>query len=599
MPHIFLSYSRTDRDKAALIAQLLEKSGFSVWWDNSLRAGQTYDEVTERHLREAAAIVVLWSKESVKSKWVRAEATLGERTSSIVPAMIEEADRPIMFELVQTADLVGWNGDEADARWQQFTGDVRQAIERRESDPVKKMEAEKPKTQDDTIETAFWNSIRNTKSAADLQAYIKRYPEGHFVDLAKNRLLAIQAARSKAKAAASQKPAAEPVAKSAPPPPRPTATPDKQASSSSALPLLAGGGAAVLALAAAGYFFLGGGGEKEPSSAQTTNPATEIVAEKFDSAPGDVHEGDTVVEVMQQAVTEDNIQLAENDATGIEGAAPEADAAGQEASRAGSATGEDPMITEIATGTEAESSTPPPDHFSDCDLCPVMKPVPAGSFMIGSPTGEAGRVGNEGPQKEITLGAYAIAETEVTFDQWAACVEDGGCGRYMPSDRGFGAGEHPVQSVSWRDATAYVTWLGEKTGRSYRLPSEAEWEYAARAGTQSRFWWGDGTDSDKMPRGATRAVSSLPENPFGLRGVAGNVREWTADCYVNNFSTLPEDGTARKSGDCSVRVIRGGGWRTGTNEHRHANRALISRSTRDSNVGFRVATSELPPEFSR
>ncbi|WP_353255607.1 toll/interleukin-1 receptor domain-containing protein [Hyphomonas sp.] len=116
MASIFLSYSRADRPKAQVIAEALIAEGFVVWWDKALRAGQTYDEVTEDMLRESDAVVVLWSTVSVKSKWVRAEATLGQRTLALVPAMIEDANRPIMFELTQSADLIGWDADRGDPR---------------------------------------------------------------------------------------------------------------------------------------------------------------------------------------------------------------------------------------------------------------------------------------------------------------------------------------------------------------------------------------------------------------------------------------------------------------------------------------------------
>lgn len=129
MASIFLSYSRADRPKAQQIAETLQAEGFSVWWDKVLRAGQTYDEVTEGMLRDADVVIVLWSTVSVKSKWVRAEATLGQRTSVLVPAMIEDAERPIMFELTQSADLIGWDGDRNDPRWKEFVADVSRAAE--------------------------------------------------------------------------------------------------------------------------------------------------------------------------------------------------------------------------------------------------------------------------------------------------------------------------------------------------------------------------------------------------------------------------------------------------------------------------------------
>ncbi|MCB2098481.1 MAG: toll/interleukin-1 receptor domain-containing protein, partial [Parvularculaceae bacterium] len=131
MPDVFISYNREDRDTARLVASALEAEGLSVWWDAALRAGETYDEVTEQNLRQAGAVVVLWSKRSVNSKWVRAEATVGERSSTLVPVLIEECERPIRFELVQTADLRHWRGDRNDPHWRAFMQDVRMAISKR------------------------------------------------------------------------------------------------------------------------------------------------------------------------------------------------------------------------------------------------------------------------------------------------------------------------------------------------------------------------------------------------------------------------------------------------------------------------------------
>ncbi|MFN5269923.1 MAG: toll/interleukin-1 receptor domain-containing protein, partial [Hyphomonadaceae bacterium] len=128
MPDIFLSYNREDQAKARLFADAFSAEGFHVWWDTTLRAGEAYDEVTERALREAGAVVVLWSKKSVASRWVRAEATVAHRQKTLVPAMIEACERPIMFELTQTAELGHWTGDRADPAWRSFLGDVRQHL---------------------------------------------------------------------------------------------------------------------------------------------------------------------------------------------------------------------------------------------------------------------------------------------------------------------------------------------------------------------------------------------------------------------------------------------------------------------------------------
>ena len=187
----------------------------------------------------------------------------------------------------------------------------------------------------------------------------------------------------------------------------------------------------------------------------------------------------------------------------------------------------------------------PGERFSDCAACPEMVVVAAGSFMMGSPETEEGRWSDEGPQHRVTIGSpFAVGVYEVTFAEWDACVGAGGCGGYRPDDRGWGRGSRPVMNVSWEDAQQYVRWLSRETGESYRLLSEAEWEYVARAGTQTARYWGNdesrqcsyanGDDDDVECsdgfESSTAPVGSFRANAWGLYDVLGNVFEWTEDC---------------------------------------------------------------------
>ena len=248
---------------------------------------------------------------------------------------------------------------------------------------------------------------------------------------------------------------------------------------------------------------------------------------------------------------------------------------------------------EIAIVEETAPAEPgQPSSFSDCENCPVMATLPGGAFMMGSPAGEPGRAGYEGPLHEVTVAPFAMSETEVTHKQWQACVDDGGCGAYTPGDAGFGREGRPAIFISWRDANAYAKWLSAKTGKTYRLPTEAEWEYAARGGTSTAYWWGDRFDRSHVAMGATRPGAELAPNPFGLRGMLGNAAEWVEDCYVNNYAEAPVDGSAVKTGDCGRRVVRGGSWRDQQPAAlRSANRSRITQTVRDRSVGFRVALS--------
>lgn len=443
MADIFLSYSRVDRPTAQIIAEALEAEGFSVWWDKVLRAGQTYDEVTETMLRDSHVVIVLWSQTSVKSTWVRAEATQGQRNCVLVPAMIEDAERPIMFELTQTADLIGWSGDRGDERWVNYVDDLRRALE-------------KPKPSGAAVPDA-------TPVIAQPEA-VKPAPPPQAPD-----------------------PAPKPVSDPAPSPSAAKKT------SSNPLPMLL-----------IGMAVLGGGGWYA-----------------YDNFLSD---------------------------------------------------------GESSAGSTGGTSLP------SCEICPEMVALESGAFTMGSPDNEANRTGNEGPQREVAMPAFRISKTEITRAEWQLCVDGGGC----VAPQGNGASEAPVTGISWDEAVSYTTWLSANSDQTYRLPTEAEWEYAARGGQSTAYWWGATYPGPGASASAVRAADDMPANGFGVSGMLGNVREWVADCYVNNYRDAPSDGSAVLAGDCSRPVVRGGSFKTSAAEHRAASRARYSKGTRDSGLGFRV-----------
>ncbi|MGP0089675.1 MAG: SUMF1/EgtB/PvdO family nonheme iron enzyme [Xanthobacteraceae bacterium] len=251
----------------------------------------------------------------------------------------------------------------------------------------------------------------------------------------------------------------------------------------------------------------------------------------------------------------------------------------------------------------------PKDSFKECETCPQMTVVSAGTFTMGSPKGEEGRSEDEGPQQPIEIRqALAVGRSEVSFEEWLACVAEGGCNAYRPGDYGWGYGKSPVILVSWTDASAYVTWLSRKTGATYRLLSEAEWEYAARgcavACPSTPFWFGNeissaranydsrisyaGSPKAQSPR-RTVAIDTGQPNPFGLLHMLGNVSEWVADCWNPNLAGQPRDGAARTAGDCNSRVVRGGSWHDEPKDLRSAKRSWEVVGERRAEIGFRVA----------
>ena len=251
-----------------------------------------------------------------------------------------------------------------------------------------------------------------------------------------------------------------------------------------------------------------------------------------------------------------------------------------------------------ATGTirDDDDRATPGNTFRDCAVCPRMVTVPAGSYLMGSPATEAGRHADE-EQRTVTIAdPFAVGSYEVTFAEWDACVAGGGCGDRRPDDDGWGGGLQPVINVSWEDAQAYVTWLSAETGADYRLLTEAEWEYVARAGTTTPFHTGATISTEQAnydglstPYGAggrgvyrarTTEVGSFASNAFGLHDVHGNAAELVQDCYE------PAGG---RGTTCSGRVVRGGSWAGRPELLRSAYRGWCAPNLRNHLNGFRVA----------
>ena len=259
------------------------------------------------------------------------------------------------------------------------------------------------------------------------------------------------------------------------------------------------------------------------------------------------------------------------------------------------------IVAQAAVMSAAAQELKLGDKFYHCDECPEMVVVPPGSFRMGSPSGEAGRHGREGPVHKVTINyTFAVSIYEVTFAEWDYCAAQGGCSGYRPNDEGWGRGRRPVIRVSWHDAKEYVNWLSQKTGKPYRLLTEAEWEYAARAGTATPFHFGNTISSDDANYkdsgfSQTTPTGSYPANNFGLHDVHGNVWEWVEDCWHDDYKGAPTDGSAWiAGGSCSVRVFRGGCYRYFPQLLRSANRHRVNADDRYGDLGFRAALTLTP-----
>lgn len=256
-------------------------------------------------------------------------------------------------------------------------------------------------------------------------------------------------------------------------------------------------------------------------------------------------------------------------------------------------------------------NTEPPvtQQFSDCADCPVMIWLPAGTFRQGDVQGTGDD--DEVPLHIVTFARrFAVSQTEITYALWDVCVAQGACDK-LPEEEGesITRSQRPVQNASWQDATSYTTWLSTLTGQSYRLLSESEFEYAARAGSETRYPWGNEASRDHANYGDEECcggkasgadqwitpspVASFPANAFGLHDMAGNVQEWVKDCWVASYDGAPSDGSAR-AGDsaCDLRVLRGGSWSSTPKMIRPANRDKGAVDARLPYYGFRVARDQ-------
>jgi len=274
-----------------------------------------------------------------------------------------------------------------------------------------------------------------------------------------------------------------------------------------------------------------------------------------------------------------------------------------------------PALLAKLKNTEVWPAKEAGEVFKECPECPEMVVIQGGNFMMGSPESEPERGSWEGPQHRVSVPSFAIGQTEVTFAQWDACFDEGGCS-HRPDDSGWGRADRPVMNVSWRDTQEYVAWLSRKTNHTYRLPTEAEWEYAARADTQTRYATGDcitteeanfdgrrsipGCSGSGSYRKMTLPVKSFSPNAFGLFDVHGNVKEFVQDCSNPSYVGAPRDGSAWLEGNCGRagrflrvggRITRGGSWYTrGDDQLRVAYRGPGKPwGMRENSIGFRVA----------
>jgi formylglycine-generating enzyme required for sulfatase activity len=250
-------------------------------------------------------------------------------------------------------------------------------------------------------------------------------------------------------------------------------------------------------------------------------------------------------------------------------------------------------VPQQAITRPSATRSPEGQGFQDCPDCPVIVPVPAGRFTMGRAAGDR----SERPAHEVVVAkAFGLGRYEVTVAQWKACMAEGGCPD-LPAMRGY-TDATPVYNVTHDDAQAYAAWLARTTGQPNRLPSEAEWEYAARAGTSTPYWWGEKADArhvlcrkcgSAVDHATPPAVNSQPANPWGLVAMSGGVREWLADCWLATYDKAPSDPRPRAAKNCRQFVTRGGSWLDAPEDLTHTKRGFYDADVPYLANGFRVA----------
>jgi formylglycine-generating enzyme required for sulfatase activity len=255
-------------------------------------------------------------------------------------------------------------------------------------------------------------------------------------------------------------------------------------------------------------------------------------------------------------------------------------------------------LQQIEVRTVAKPAVPEPPPAApqaavrDCPQCPELVLIPAGAFEMGS----SEMFDFEAPVHQVSIRkAFYIGRREVTYEEWDACIAEGGCKQKL-DDRGFGRGRRPATDLDWDDAKGYAAWLSQKTGRTYRLPTESEWEYAARAGSTTTYPWGKAVEKDKAnclgctsdPVRKAIDTGSFKPNAFGVYDMAGNAAEWVEDCWNDNYRGAPADGSAWTKPQCRERVLRGGSFNNDPRYLRSAARFKYDHDVRFYTNGFRV-----------
>ncbi len=518
--------------------------------------------------RSAEPLVVVWSPQMLADEAAINEARAALAGRRLVPVALGRIEPPASFAHLPPIDLAGWSGDAGDSRWRFVCEEIELALRHKATARAELYGDDEEGTTEIDPDAPFIVPVRTIAGAAAGLALVA---------------LAVVTAASligpgRERTAAAEAPV---VAKLTGTPARPEPETRTAAPAEEQPDALAEPASAI---------------EPLPAAVQVSTPPPDARG----AAPLDVAALQSEAEGAQDAdpFTERLDPPAEAPVEPLRLAdGEEAPAGGGEEGSGG-----DLALAEDAPGPPPSAKLPPKPVddflgvvFRDCLDCPDMAEIPAGAFAMGAGPDDPARNDSETPARVEMLAPFAVSRREVTFAQWDACVAAGGCRAYAPADEGFGRGGRPVINVSYADAEQYAAWLSARTGHVYRLPSEAEWEYAARAGAptahvggaapspQRANYAGALTSDAEEPVSIrmTTPAGSYPANAFGLYDVEGNVREWTADCWTSSHA-------ASADADCSARVVKGGAYDSAPPQLRPAHRAALAATAREPVTGFRV-----------
>mgnify|MGYP000078048660 CR=1 FL=1 len=540
MADVFISYKREERQAVERLAQELRLLGIDVWFDASLNAGEAFSDEIDREARAAKAILVCWSPAARASDWVKAEALIGftnKKLAACYAAGPDGFDPPAPFNATHAEDMRAWLAapSHTHAGWKSVLRRVGKLCGREDIESYGALDVQAP--------------------AAALRSWLTQH-EASPLFMAVDELLRVR---------------------------------DDEEAELTRL-------------------------EREARERRTREEAerrARAEAEQF------AHEDQ---ERRQRAERE--LRLAQQREAELAGASARR---GQRTPFALSLGGGLLALIAVLIWSPWNDGAPAPDTpdtgetaaivdstatlrdgqmFRDCDSCPEMVVIPAGSFTMGSSESEANRSADEGPQRRVVLQRFAAGKYEVSRGEWTAFVN--ATNRAAPPNDcytttgqdgswrspGFAQDDnHPVTCVRWQDARDYAAWLSRETGHGYQLLTEAEWEYAARAGTTTAYSTGGAITAAqaRFNSNSTIAVGSFEPNAFGLHDVHGNVWEWVQDCYANPYPSAPANGSAYDTSGCSSRVLRGGSWNNIPQYLRSADRSRFNPTYRFNYDGFRVA----------